>query len=86
VKEIMEDGVTGFVVRDARSAADALQRLDQIDRAKCRQTFERRFSVERMAADYVAIYKRLVKSAPSSLTLADGVLDWMKLESPSSTT
>jgi glycosyltransferase involved in cell wall biosynthesis len=86
VNEIMQDGVTGFVVRDARSAADALQRLDEIDRQKCREYFENRFSVERMASDYVAIYERLVKREPASLTLTDGVFDWMKLESPSSTT
>ncbi len=86
VKEVMKDGVTGFVVRDARSATDALQRIDQIDRRKCRQYFENRFSVERMAQDYVAIYERLVKRAPATVTLTDGVLDWMKLESPSSTT
>ena len=86
VNEIMEDGITGFVVRDARSAAEALGRLGEIDRRQCRESFERRFSVERMAQDYLAIYERLAKPGPASLTLTDGVLDWMKLESPSSTT
>ena len=86
VNEIMKEGVTGFVVRDARSAADALTRLGEIDRQGCRRYFEERFSVQRMAQDYLAIYERLVKRGPASLNLTDGVLDWMKLESPSSTT
>lgn len=86
VREVLKDGVTGFVVRDARGAADALQNLGQIDRRKCRAYFEQRFSVERMAEDYVAIYERLAKRNPANVTLTDGVLDWMKLESPSSTT
>ena len=86
VREIMKDGVTGFVVRDARSAADALKRLGEIDRHKCREYFDQRFSVERMAQDYLAIYERLVKRDPATVSLGDGVLDWIKLESPSSTT
>jgi glycosyltransferase involved in cell wall biosynthesis len=86
VREVMKQGVTGFVVRDARSAADALQRLGELDRGKCRAYFEQHFSVERMAQDYLAIYERLVKRDPATVTLTDGVLDWMKLESPSSTT
>jgi glycosyltransferase involved in cell wall biosynthesis len=53
----MEDGRTGFVVNDLEEAAQALQRLDAIDRRQCRQVFEERFSARRMAQDYVEIYQ-----------------------------
>ena len=59
VPEVVDEGVTGFIVDDIDSAAAAIGRLDEIDRSRCRATFERRFSVERMARDYVAAYERL---------------------------
>jgi hypothetical protein len=52
--------VTGFIVEDIESAAAAVGRLDEIDRAGVRATFERRFDVARMAQDYVDVYERLV--------------------------
>src|SRR5207302_6026609 len=50
VPEIMEDGVTGFVVPDAESAVRAVQRIPEIDRAACRQRCEERFSASRMTS------------------------------------
>jgi glycosyltransferase involved in cell wall biosynthesis len=60
VPEIMEDGVTGFIVHDEPSAVAAIARLDEIDRAKVRQRFEARFTARRMAEDYVALYEELL--------------------------
>jgi glycosyltransferase involved in cell wall biosynthesis len=57
--EVIEDGVTGFLVDDVEAALAAVARLDQLDRAKVRAGFERRFAAERMARDYLAIYRAL---------------------------
>ncbi len=59
VPEIVEDGVTGFVVGDMNEAVAAARRVDRLDRAEVRATFEERFTVERMARDYLAIYSGL---------------------------
>ncbi|MGQ0538402.1 MAG: glycosyltransferase family 4 protein [Gemmatimonadaceae bacterium] len=60
VPEIMQDGVTGFVVDSVDAAVRALDRVSDLDRAVCRRTFESRFLAERMANEYVAVYRRLV--------------------------
>lgn len=86
VPELIEDGVTGFLVHDADSAAGAVHQLDSIDRAICRRGFEERFTVSRMAQDYLAIYDLILKREPTGLALSDGDLSWMKLASHSSTT
>ncbi len=85
VPEIMENGVSGYVVADIRAAVRAIAKLPHFDRNLCRQRFEQRFSATRMAQDYLRIYERLVQA--DSLVVSDGVLNWMKLaSSPSSTT
>ena len=61
VSEVLEHGVTGFLVDDIGAAARAVSRLDRISRAACRASFERRFTVERMARDYVAVYESVVR-------------------------
>jgi glycosyltransferase involved in cell wall biosynthesis len=86
VPEIMVDGVTGYVVDDSAGAIDAVKRLREIDREVCRRHFERHFSVERMAQEYVTIYKRLVRGEALPLTLDDGVPSWTDLVSPNTTT
>jgi glycosyltransferase involved in cell wall biosynthesis len=60
VPEIIEDGVTGFIVDSIEESLLALERIPSIDRNRCRRTFERRFASQRMAADYVRIYQALV--------------------------
>ncbi len=60
VPEVIDEGVTGFVVDDIESATDAVRRLDRIDRAGVRAAFERRFDVARMARDYVDVYERVI--------------------------
>jgi glycosyltransferase involved in cell wall biosynthesis len=60
VPEVLEDGVTGFIVDDVAQAVAALDRLHQLDRARIRATFLRRFSLARMVRDYVALYDRLL--------------------------
>jgi glycosyltransferase involved in cell wall biosynthesis len=56
VPEIVEDGLTGFVVDDVGAMAAALGRLTDIDRRACRREAEQRFTVDRMADDYLRHY------------------------------
>jgi glycosyltransferase involved in cell wall biosynthesis len=63
VPEVMDDGVTGFVVGDIDEAVAAVGRVDELSRRRCRDVFEERFCVARMAHDYLAIYRRLVEQA-----------------------
>jgi glycosyltransferase involved in cell wall biosynthesis len=67
VAEVLEDGVTGFVVETIEEAVAAVGRIDRIDRRTCRQVFERRFSVSRMALDYVRIYELLAGRSARNL-------------------
>ena len=60
VPEVIEDGVTGFVVDDEEQAAAAARRLHGLDRSAIRRTFERRFTARRMAEDYLRIYHGLI--------------------------
>jgi glycosyltransferase involved in cell wall biosynthesis len=59
VPEVVVDGRTGFVGSSLVELADAVKRIDEIDRAECRRHVEAHFSVERMAEDYEAVYRRL---------------------------
>jgi len=64
VPEILQDGVTGFVVNDQPQAIDAARRIDAIDRRACRQAFESRFTARRMAQRYLAVYEALSAALP----------------------
>jgi glycosyltransferase involved in cell wall biosynthesis len=63
VPEVIDDGVTGFVVGNEDEALIALRRVEKINRGRCRATFERRFSACRMAKEYVHIYESLIDGA-----------------------
>jgi glycosyltransferase involved in cell wall biosynthesis len=69
VPEIIEDGVTGYIVDNEEDAVKALQRVAAMSRARCRATFERRFSACRMAKDYLSIYESLVDELPMAHTM-----------------
>jgi len=60
VPEIVEEGVTGFLVDDQEQALQAAQRIDDIDRARCRQTFEHRFTAQHMAENYLRVYRQVL--------------------------
>jgi glycosyltransferase involved in cell wall biosynthesis len=59
VPEIVEPGITGAIVSDEEEAAEALARLTSFDRGRIRLRFDERFSAERMARDYLALYEAL---------------------------
>ena len=60
VPEVIEDGVSGFIVDSTSEAVEAVRRLDRLSRARCRMAFEQRFTARRMAHDYTAVYRSLV--------------------------
>jgi glycosyltransferase involved in cell wall biosynthesis len=60
VPEVIDDGVTGFVVDDLDAAVRATEAAGELDRRRVRERFEARFGASRMAADYLAVYERLV--------------------------
>jgi glycosyltransferase involved in cell wall biosynthesis len=60
VPEIVDDGVTGFIVDDLDTAIEAVPKIRDLDRNLCRRRFEERFSAARMAQEYLAIYQRLI--------------------------
>ena len=62
VAEVVEHGVTGFIVENEREAIAAVAQLGALDRNRIRARFEERFTSERMARDYIAIYERLLAS------------------------
>jgi glycosyltransferase involved in cell wall biosynthesis len=57
--EVIDDGVTGFLVDGVEAAAAAVARLGELDRAKVRARFDERFAIERVAKDYLKVYQAL---------------------------
>src|SRR5258708_24555596 len=70
VPEVMEDGVTGFIVSEIEQAVEAAGRVRDLNRARCREVFEKRFTASRMASDYINAFmhladSRMKRAAPS---------------------
>jgi glycosyltransferase involved in cell wall biosynthesis len=63
VPEVMMEGVTGYCVDTLEEAVEATLRTGAMDRGQCRAVFERRFTADRMAADYLRLYTRLLAAA-----------------------
>jgi glycosyltransferase involved in cell wall biosynthesis len=63
VPEIVEHGLTGFIVEDEISAVAAVDSLGRLSRKEIRGQFEERFTARRMAQDYVAVYRMLIEAA-----------------------
>jgi glycosyltransferase involved in cell wall biosynthesis len=60
VPEVLEDGVTGWMVEGIEEAVQAVERVPLLSRARCRQVFEERFSASRMVHDYVKLYRQVL--------------------------
>jgi glycosyltransferase involved in cell wall biosynthesis len=58
VPEVVDDGVTGYIVDSVEQGVEAVGKLDCLTRADCRRAFEQRFDARRMAMDYVGLYRR----------------------------
>jgi glycosyltransferase involved in cell wall biosynthesis len=61
VPEVIEDGVSGFIVEDEAAAIEAVRRVPQLDRRQVREAFERRFTVAEMADKYLHLYGELAE-------------------------
>ena len=72
VPEVIDHGVTGFIVPDEAAAVRAIGNLGQLDRRRVRRQFERRFTARRMAEDYLSVYEELcVDSRPLLRAVGD---------------
>jgi glycosyltransferase involved in cell wall biosynthesis len=60
VPEVMEEGRTGFIVSELEDAIQAVRRISELSRERCREVFEQRFTASRMATDYLKVYERLI--------------------------
>ena len=69
VAEIIDEGLTGFIVDDEIGAVAAVGRLAQLDRSAVRKQFEARFTARRMALDYLAAYRTLMHAAEPRIKL-----------------
>jgi len=73
VPEVVEEGVTGLIVKDEATAADAIsKRLASLSRRTIRRRFEERFTARRMANDYLDIYRELMAGTRRRRTAVDG--------------
>jgi glycosyltransferase involved in cell wall biosynthesis len=65
--EVIDDGVSGYLVEDVEQAIAAVRRIPELDRARVRETFVRRFDIARVAREYVQVYQTLLNSQPHRL-------------------
>jgi glycosyltransferase involved in cell wall biosynthesis len=57
---VVEDGLTGYVVKDETGAVAAVGRIDQLSRERVRERFEERFTARRMVQEYLDVYRSLM--------------------------
>jgi glycosyltransferase involved in cell wall biosynthesis len=74
VPEVLEDGLTAFIVHSEQEAIEAVGRIGSLNRDRIRAEFERRFSARRMAQNYVNLYARLgrARQVPTLTSVAEG--------------
>jgi glycosyltransferase involved in cell wall biosynthesis len=72
VPEVLIDGETGFIVCDKAHAVRAVHHIPEIDRARCRAHFEERFTADRMARDYMSVYKTILGPTEAVITAGQG--------------
>jgi glycosyltransferase involved in cell wall biosynthesis len=63
VPEVVADGATGFVCGSEEEMVEAVGRLGEIDRGRCRAEAERRFSAAAMTDNYEQVYRQLARGA-----------------------
>jgi glycosyltransferase involved in cell wall biosynthesis len=69
VPEVIDDGLTGFIVEDINGAIGAVDRLHHLSRDKIRRHFEQHFTARRMAQDYLSVYRSLADRLAPHLRL-----------------
>jgi glycosyltransferase involved in cell wall biosynthesis len=70
VPEVVDEGITGYIVASIEAAVAAVRRVPALDRRQVRRRFEERFGAERMARDYLALYERLTSRDDEPLRAA----------------
>ncbi len=60
VSEVIEEGRTGFIVKEVEGATEAVRQVPQLSRVRCRQVFEKRFTAAGMASNYLQAYERVI--------------------------
>jgi len=60
-REVVEDGKTGFIVKDINAAVEAIKKIKQIDRKECRKRVEENFTIKKMVDNYEKIYQDVVE-------------------------
>ena len=60
VKEVMQEGLTGFIVEDMDQAVAAVAKISTIERTACRNVFEKRFTAAYMAENYLDLYQSMI--------------------------
>jgi glycosyltransferase involved in cell wall biosynthesis len=63
VPEVIEHGISGFLIDTVEEAVEAVGQLHRLDRRLVRKAFERRFTAARMAADYLDVYRHIIAAA-----------------------
>ncbi|MGH6834850.1 MAG: glycosyltransferase family 4 protein [Methylocella sp.] len=71
VPEVINDGVSGWIVDSIEAAAEAAQQAAYMDRRKVRAEFEKRFTAKRMAAAYIAAYRLLLARASANTRIME---------------
>ena len=79
VPEVIDEGLTGFIVNSIDDAVAAAKRVPELSRARCRQRFEERFSVERMARDYVCVYEQMAEAVAVPAAAVKEAARWKTL-------
>ena len=83
VPEVIDEGVTGFIVDDETTAVSAVEQLELLDRRLIRTVFEQRFTARRMAEDYVRLYRRLREGqAHAPLPMPAVLLSFSRAKNP----
>jgi glycosyltransferase involved in cell wall biosynthesis len=72
VPEVLENGLTGYIVNNESEAIAALQGIRKMSRDRIRAEFDRRFTAQHMAQNYLKLYSRLQKMRSPSATLTQG--------------
>jgi glycosyltransferase involved in cell wall biosynthesis len=62
VPEVLEQGVTGYIVKNVDDAVQAVRNIPKISRNRCREVFETRFTARSMAENYVNVYKKVIEA------------------------
>jgi glycosyltransferase involved in cell wall biosynthesis len=72
VPEVLEDGVTAFIVQNENQAVEAVRKIGMLDRHRIRAEFDQRFTAQHMAQNYLKLYSRLSKARRAGAGIGAG--------------